>query len=104
MGYRRRTKSKYGTPRKGTKRRKLVLLLLRKQGLTTEQAYEIGMKREDLGGALAALRDDCGFDIQVIGTRPGRVGTRGFATKHLYVYRIIGRYRWSGSYRSFLRG
>lgn len=84
----RRHKSSYTTPRKGTKTRAAINLLLRREGATGS---------EFASGTVERLRNDCGFDIAVFPEpATGKVGRPASR------YKIIGRYRWDGSYRSFV--
>lgn len=96
-----RVKSKYGTLKRGTKRRQIALLLIRPQGCSALEAYIIvGFNSSLLGCEITRLKDDYGFDIQIIDKRkPNSKDGRG---RNQYVWRIIGRWRWNGSYRSFL--
>lgn len=91
----RKHKDRYSTPKKGTKKRQLVLALLNPKGIKTSDMKELGFKDS---GAIENLRNDCGFDVQIIDQQPSPSG-KGRPTN---VYRIIGRYRWKGGYRSFL--
>jgi len=90
MSRNRRRKSSYCTPRKGTKTRAAVNLLLRREGATN---LEVG----SLAALAERLRYDCGFDIAAF-PEPSTGKTGRPACR----YKIIGRYRWDGSYRSFV--
>lgn len=69
----------------------MVLLLLRRQGLSLEEAWHRGFARErfDYRVTLARIEYEFGFDI--------RRTDRDTST-----YRIVGRHRWNGAYRSFV--
>lgn len=100
---RKRTKSRYTTPKKGTKRRKIVNLMLRSEGLATKDAEKHDLTQKNINGILEALKYDYGFDLQTIGTNQAKPSTNG-AGRRSNIYRIIGRWTWAGKYRSFLRG
>lgn len=88
-------RTKYTTPRKGTKVRKAVLLLLRPCGATMQQMItETSICKAS--NILEDIKNFYGFDVQIINQIPSKIG------RHTNVYRIIGRWRWNGSYRSFL--
>jgi len=89
MSRNRRRKSAYSTPRKGTKTRVVVNLMLRREGLLSDQFPSVPSLAE-------RLRDDCGFDIAIFPAPTGKPG------RPRSCYKIIGRYRWDGSYRSFV--
>lgn len=94
-------KTKFTTPRKDSKSRNIALMLLRDEGATMQEIRETtGMSSVVAHGVLARLDFDCGFDI------------RRFTEKHIdpttsrppLRYRIVGRSRWNGGYRSFVEG
>lgn len=91
-------RDRFVTPAKGTKTRELILRMLREEGLTSAEALNAGLIRHNssLTGIIARLEYECGFDIRVIGSQ--RIERRG---RNMYVYRIVGRHRWNGPYRSF---
>lgn len=93
---------RYSTPAKGTKLRRLILLMLRPQGVTMgEAAAELGVGH--LSGQLAILTDFGGWDVRRFPVaNPSPTSLRS----HVLVsaYRIVGRDRWGGGYRSLLGG
>lgn len=91
-------KSKYSTPKKGTKRRLIINLMLRPDGVSLQEVHEYGLNKDTFSKDMEWLRNDCGFDTAVIGRRPIPNSNR---TSN--VYKIIGRYYWNGKYRSFLK-
>lgn len=82
-------KAEFGrSPAKGTQRRQALILLLRKSGVTPDEAKEFGVK--DLVSHLAALRDEKGWDVRkFIGTHPPR-------------YRAVGKLLPGRRYRSLI--
>ncbi len=78
-------RTKFATPRKGTKIRQIVNLALRPCGVCADDLPDLIPRRIKP----IPLRDEYGFDILAMGRAPTR-------------YRIIGRWRYDGSYRSFL--
>jgi len=95
----RRIKTIYTNPRKGTKARAAVNLMLRREGATAaEIAERVGYNRVNSISAMCeALRNDKGFDIAAF-----PVAGSGHVGRPPSVYKIIGRYRCNGSYRSFV--
>lgn len=91
-------KSKYSTPKKGTKRRTMINLLLRPEGLSLYEIEKLGFSKLNFSKDIEWMRSDCGFDVLIVGRRP-------LENSHRFtnVYRIIGRYYWDGRYRSFLK-
>lgn len=92
-------RDRFVSPRKGTKVRALINLLLKPQGMTTFEAVQAGLVKEStsISGVLARLEYECGFDIRVVGASP-----RVLKGRRAYIYRIVGRHRWNGQYRSFV--
>lgn len=104
----------YGCPpRKGTKARALLLMALRPQGFTAWEVYEtLGYNRGgSLGAAITGLIDQKGYDIrgfhlrrdQYTEERFGPKVAPGRKTRDPLVYRLVGKHRWNGSYRSFVK-
>lgn len=89
-------RNRFWSPVKGTRQRAAILLALRPQGLTAEEAIERRLFRtpNQLLCLMQRLEYDCGFDIR----RNGHTGPRHLAKP---VYWIVGRHRWNGSYRAF---
>lgn len=79
-------------PRKGTKARNVLLLMLKPEGFARN---DIEDEPHNLTTLIATLRDDKGYDIRKF---PKRKSDKGRAKS---VYRCIGKMRWDGSYRSF---
>ncbi len=91
-----RPKHRYGNPRVGTKRARLVAALMR-GGTHEELARRSDMSVINVKNTMARfLRDDYGYDIRF------RVIDRNHAGRPTCSHMIVGRYRWDGSYRSFL--
>ncbi len=91
-------RKKYNTPKKGTKARRLVLALLKPKGLTLREMKNL------LGftySHLAHLQDFGGWDIKAfIVDNPSPID--GKRHHKVYSYRIVGRLRFKGGYRSFV--
>ena len=68
--------------------------MLRPHGVTVE---EIGIDKTHVSAAVRAFRDEKGYDIRVFNAEPtGRRGRRNA------IYKCVGKFRWDGSYRSFV--
>jgi hypothetical protein len=98
------------SPAKGTKIRQFLLMALRSQGVTSWEAVQAGLIRErGLSAFLTMLRDMKGYDVKAFRLAPeqrtlARVGAIGVRGKNPpLVYRLVGRMKWDGSYRTFLR-
>ena len=88
--------NKIKSPRKNTLRRKLINLLLRKEGFSVSQT-EHGINPDGFNSNLNSLRDDNGFIIKIIGKEPSlKRGSHG-----CNIYNIVGRYSHSGTIRIF---
>ena len=89
------------SPRKGTKGREILLLLVRPRGATVAEIEDkIGKLRS--GGLQTYMRrfsDEMGWDIRSfpdpLTDHPGR-GAKPV------VYRVIGKMKWDCTYRSFV--
>lgn len=82
-------KAEFGrSPAKGTQRRQVLILLLRKEGLTSDEAKAHGIK--DLASHFTALRDEKGWDI------------RQFKGKGKARFRAVGKMLAGRRYRSFI--
>lgn len=99
MPNRGRRKPEYSSPRKGTKSRAMVNLMLRCEGATAEDFVAVGVKPGggNIISTLERLRNDQGFDIAAF---PEPQQARG---RPRYRWKIIGRFIKSGGYRSFIR-
>lgn len=78
-----------------TKTRRLLLLLLRPEGLSWVDAIKLGFVRDRLAyrTTIARLEYEYGFDIR-------KTGQVLADDEHGDVYRIVGKHRWNGSYRA----
>lgn len=85
-------------PRKGSKSRRLLMLALRPCGVLSTDARALFASKDVLGRTLATLYDECGYDIRSF---PSRVATEGRGRPPV-IYRLVGKLRWDGSYRSFI--
>ena len=91
-----------GLPKRGSKTRAILALMLRPQGLTVHEAVQLGLspKSGNLGGPLQQLELFKGWDIRRVSLpeehRKERNNRWGIA------YKVVGRYRDSGRYRSFV--
>lgn len=100
------SRNKYSTPRKGTKTRALLLLMLRPQGATTKEILEkVQMRQQAVLPTIISLRDFGGWDIRIFSvpnpdTSPTLTGRKRMATT--LAYRVVGRLRFHGGYRSFI--
>jgi hypothetical protein len=86
---------KQSMPRKGTKRRELLRLLFRSQGMRSD---ECPIGQHNSKGAVDALRNDFGFDI-----REFKEPHTGRRVKRRNVYKVVGWDRPNGRYRSFVK-
>lgn len=98
------------SPAKGTQARKLVLMLMRPQGVTSWEAREAFVtERRSFGCLVEQLRDQKGYDIRSFPIPEGertieRVGPSAVSSKcPPRVWRLVGKMRWNGTYRSFIR-
>lgn len=102
-------------PKKGSKLRASVLLMLRPQGATNPEVCEVygtDYKR-GAGGAnqvynvIEALREQKGYDVRTFPLPPHDPRQAGFSDpstvgRRPVVHRVVGKMRWDGSYRSFV--
>ena len=89
-----------GLPAKGTKKRKMLAMLLRCQGATgPELAAALGAKLSNVQPMIEELMNFKGWDIRTVGqiNAPGK-------GRPASIKKIVGRYRENGRYRSFIRG
>jgi hypothetical protein len=98
-------KHKYTTPKKGTKTRQLLLMLLRLQGATMhELRAELGWGKGSIRTNISMLGDFGGWDVRQFPVdNPNRIEGMPTSTggwRKLTAYRIVGRDRWGGGYRS----
>lgn len=94
-----RHNNRYGrSPRKGTKLRQIIILALRKEGVTS---HELGLlldcSNTVIGSYIDQIRDMKGWDIRAFPAPPERRHSRH---GRCYLYRIVGKFFWDGSYRS----
>lgn len=74
-------------------------MLLRREGATVhELRTATDMSSVVIHGVLSRLNFDCGFDIRGF---TARQHTTGRPPKR---YKIVGRAKWHGGYRSFIEG
>jgi hypothetical protein len=92
------SRKKWREPREGTHLAHIRDLLLRPDGLTAEDS---GDTAPQFSTCLIRLRDDCGYDVRVIGFVPRRQ-IRG--AKPRKIYRIVGRIGFTADqpYQDFL--
>lgn len=94
-------RTRWRTPKKGTKGRSVILALLRTPGVTRWEIEEI------MGCSLNlhSLRDEGGWDIRGFPVpNPATVGTwHNYRQKKALAYRIVGRLHYNGKYRSLLK-
>lgn len=104
MGGKIRHKDRFGcTPRKGTKLRAFLRLALRPQGVTAAEAAVIFGTAKLPTQCIRALRDEKGWDVRAFNRKC--LGQDISEGDHSYViYRCVGKMKWDGSYRSFVRG
>jgi hypothetical protein len=91
-------------PSKGTKRRAMLLKLLQPRGLTAQEAVDAGLAKDRtcLNSAADRLYEDYGYDVRCFKVpNPNHNPHQRGSKKHLAVYRVVGRYRDRGGYRSF---
>lgn len=96
LGHRR---SRFSTPKKGTKARSALIAMAHAPGLTLKEATAcFGMEKGTFSGVLENARSLGGWDIRgfrVPNPEPERPGRH----RHLTAYRIVGRERWREGYR-----
>lgn len=106
MAPHRKPKSSYTcSPGKGTKSRAALLAMLRETGLTGQEAVQRGfvVSASSLGTMVSKFRDMQGFDIVGVPTEINRKAMAHLnARKSVLAYRVVGKYRWDGTYRSFV--
>lgn len=92
-GQSRYIKTGFILPDKGTRARKVILLALRPIGLMAQDAVtsRLVQNTNQLLTMMLRLECDCGFDIR----------RQGHKHSPEVIYRIVGKHRWSGSYRAF---
>lgn len=76
--------------------------MLSPAGITVHEAIRDGLlsHRTSMSGTVNYLIDYCGFDIRYFSV-DGR-GPEDGRNKVVSAYRIVGRSRWDGGYRSFV--
>lgn len=101
----------FSTPAKGTKIRKLVLMLLRPTGVThAEVAAALEWAhRGSFNAQLELLETLGGWDIRRFSIpNPNHIDGsgrgKGSTNRMILAYRIVGRHRWKSGYRSFING
>jgi hypothetical protein len=82
-------------PKKGTVLRNLALMALRPQGVTKPEFME--NSRHVFQTYIGVLIDQRGYDIKSFPCPPSR---RAGGQRTL-IYKMVGKMRWSGTYRSF---
>jgi hypothetical protein len=81
--------------------RRMLKMLLRPEGATVDELVEAGIGRRQVARYIIVLTDEKGWDIRGF-PRP-ELRREGVAKrKHLYVYKVVGKMRWNGTYRSFV--
>jgi len=92
-------KSSYGNPLKGTKRYKIIQLMLRPEGTNSKELIEVGLLKSshDLYTIMNDLRDFFGFDIKIISQKRSN-----FGPKPINQVAIVGRESWDGKYQSWI--
>jgi hypothetical protein len=95
--------TKWGrSPAKGTLLRRLLKMLMRPEGVTAFEAFEAGIN--SITTYIVVLRDQKGWDIRSfpcpVERREMIHGTRH--TKPPVVYKVVGRMRWDGGYRTLV--
>lgn len=94
------TKHKQGfgrPPRKGTKLRKCLIMMLRPQGILASEIYEI-YEIGSYTNIINSLINEKGYDIRIM---PSNVKSALQTNRTLMTYKCVGKMRWDGSYRSF---
>jgi len=88
-------------PKKGTKRRELLIQLLSKSGISAYEAavYDLIAMGKNFNSYMEVLHNEQGWDIIIFKRPSQRPGTH---TNEL-VYRIAGRFRPDGTYRDYTR-
>jgi hypothetical protein len=92
---------KFTSPKKGTKAREIINLMLRPCGLSSSEAAKKKLIKNTNGltAIISRFEYESGFDIRVIGKKSSS-HKRGAKEK---IYRIVGRHRWNGKYFSLVR-
>ena len=91
-------RNKYSTPAKGTKSRALLLGMLSRRGITATEALEqeLIVRRSGMAAMLTQFINVGGWDIR------GFHEPSGTPSSPYVRYRVVGRFRWEGGYRSFI--
>jgi hypothetical protein len=89
---------KFGrTPVKGSLMRRMLKMMLRPEGATTFELIEVGLRNALIHHYTEVLRNEKGWDVRLFPCpRYRRRSPKG------YVYKIVGKMRWDGSYRSLI--
>jgi hypothetical protein len=97
-------------PAKGTQARQVLLLALRPQGVTAWEARQAGVTtKQSFGCLLDQFLDQKGYDVRSFPLPNDqrtleRVGPSAVKSKKPpRVWRLVGKLRWNGTYRSFIR-
>jgi len=96
--------SKRSSPAKGTLRREILLRMLKPSGVTARELVEIGLAKSE--GVLPSISErlyaDYGYDVRrFLAPNPRHNPHQRGSKRNLTVYRVVGRFKDSGGYRSF---
>jgi hypothetical protein len=93
-------------PKKGTKRREVLIRLLSQDGITSYEAARDGLvtKQNDLKSYLNVLIDEQGWVINAFPVYGDRARPNNSQSKKPYLaMKIVGRIRWDCTYRDYTR-
>jgi hypothetical protein len=97
-----RHRNHYGpSPAKGTKARVIMLAMLR-DGITDRQAVALGVAHGYLSSMIERFVDQLGWDVRGVPIPNPHYGVTRSQPRHVLSYRIVGRCRWDGTYRSLI--
>ena len=91
-------------PKKGTAARKVLLRALSANGVTVHEALSMGLVKSarQFSMMVVALADQKGYDIRLFPCDPSRCAKTWRNGGRKNAYRLVGKMRWDGSYRSFV--
>lgn len=90
------------TPRKGTKTREVLLMMLRPQGAASYEIDRLFGKGFCAAAIVRTLRDDKGWDVRTF-SMPRSDSPHQYGRLPV-VHKVVGKMKWDGSYRSFVKG
>lgn len=90
-------------PAKSTLTRRLLLLAMRPEGVTEKESREAGAPANRLASLFGTyLPNEKGYDLRHFRCEKHRACTGYRNNTNAWAWRLVGKYRWNGTYRSFL--